>query len=627
MNKKGFLFSFFLIAFSFLFIGSVKAYTYSGVELDSEFFNKGWEVLEGKKMSSIAGSSSRVLHKDDFHYSICSTVSTNEGIQIKCAFLTDISFKKTSGNAIYYNTNTTKLYSYAPAFQYSIRNNTYLATWDFGTWFNNYDPTSFDLYDSSGNQVATKDFDFPPITNYSYTINFHLNGGEVFDTSDTMNPELKEQDFNVSLTSDELHDYITHLTFMKSNSEYIGLYYDSNFTESYSPTDTIDSDIDLYAKFESKIYNVNDIDYFEFKFDNFPLSETNIIFDYHFKTVTQDGQNETIQFSQPFGREYYTGCDDEGQNCSTDIKYKDNLFYDLDYINYDYSDSKSLIFNSSSEHITNSYSVVIPTETLRGTYLYIDFDSEQDYEMIIHYKSDVDSNNSYIRTIDLTGKYGAIFLPLYDNSSYVDVDSYYLTKFKVVGNVDIQVTDSREMTGYNILQLYSMNYCNNQYLEQSENDLSDESIYLDNSIPYSCDNTSGIFNFKIDNLTAGQTLRFLNHSYTELSDRTVTIDYDSRYFNYGILDTPYSTVEIEDPTTHEIETVGLSEFYQQLDETSINSSKNIFKSAFQRFVYPIKFLFKNVTKLYNNYLNSSMQHYFFIVFSLTLVILIFKIII
>lgn len=362
-----------------------------------------------------------------------------------------------------------------------------------------------------------------------------------------------------------------------------------------------------------KIYNTNNIDYIEYKFDNLPLQETELHIDYTFKSVTSDGQDDTIDFSAPFARDTYTGCDDLGGNCTIDEKYKDLLMYPIGTTDHIFQGSGNHILNSSPEHITNSFSIIIPFEYSLGSYVALDFDANLDYEMIIHYKDDENSVNSYIGTVDITGKYGAIFLPKYDDSNYVDSDSYYLTNFRIVGNVDVQVTDSRDMNNYNIQQIYSMNYCNTVYSNQTE-------------IPYNCDNQSGIFSFRIDNLRANQTLRFVNHSYTEMSDRRTLIEYDTRFFNYGILDEPTSVVQIEDPTTHVVETVGLSDFYNQLNEENIGKSKITFKSAFNRFVSPIKFIFRTITNLYNNYLSSSVQHYFFLVFCLMILLLLIRVI-
>lgn len=643
MNKKGFLFSFLLLISCFFCIGNVSAvsdtiYFYKDTTLSmsvNDFYSRILKLtqkptnfpyiycLRGqfdtasngfthdcRSFKSLAGVTGTLNADGSLSLNFSSSRSASFwGFGHQKSFFFNDGTITNPYNV--YNLNATISYSFSSASHYR------------------YSPgfVNFDVYDSNGVLIHERDIpSYEETLNPDYTVNFHLNGGQSFDLSDIFNPTLHQNDYSLSIAKNDIHDYISHLTFLKSNYDFEGLYYDSDFTQPYSSSDTISSDIDLYVKWKSKIINVNDIDYIEFKFDDIPYTSTNIDYDFHFKTVTSDGHNETIQFSQPYGREYYTGCDDEGQNCTTSTKYKDSLFYDLDHISYDYTYENSLTFNSDPEHITNSYSVIVPLENVYGTYLYYDFNSEQDYEMIIHYKDDEDSTNSYLRTVDITGKYGAIFLPLYDNSVYADEGSYYLTRFKVVGNVDIQVTDSREMTGYNILQLYSMNYCNSKYLAQEEETPPEGSLYLDTTIPYSCDNTSGIFEFKIDNLTANQTLRFVNHSYTELSDRTTTITYDTRYFNYGVLDAPTSTVDIVDPTTGVTETVGLRDFYNQLDKASVEGSKVGFKKAFYRFLNPIKFIFRQVTNLYYNHLNGTLQHYFFIVFSLTLIILIIRVI-
>lgn len=620
MNKKGFLFSFFLFIFSFLFIGNVKAVSINGVILDDNFFNRVWsEFLE---------TSTR--HQVDYPYVLCDMYTSGKNIQ--CYFFKDIpTYQDSSAYSILvkpvnwvvakvnYNKDTNTFSNYSSTNIYIQKQSGRSAT-------------NFDVYNGS-TKVWSKTIVYNPSSKHNIT--FHLNGGTAFDTSNPLSPVLHEEDYSLEMKGTDLYSYLESLNLMKNKATFLGWYYDANFTQPYNSSDTISSDIDLYAKFRSDIYNTNNIDYIEYKFDNIPLQENTISYNFNFQSVTYDGLDETIEFAQPFGREYYTGCDDEGQNCTTDIKYKDKLFYDLGHISYSYQFEDSITFNSDIEHISNSYSIIIPFEHSFASYVYLDFHSSSDYEMIIHYKNDEGSNNSYIETVDLTGKYGAIFLPKYDNSNYVDEDSFYLTNFKIVGNVDVQVTDSREMTDYNILQLYSMNYCNNTYLNQSLDsgfDLdSDEPINTnlntdDGSIPYTCDNHSGIFTFRIDNLTANQTLRFLNHAYTEMSDSRVFVEYDTRYFNFGILDNPYSTVEIEDPTTHEIETVGLSEFYNQFNKQNIEGSKFTFKAAFNRFLSPIKFIFKHITKLFNNYLNESMQHYFYLAFCLMIVILLLKVI-
>ena len=84
----------------------------------------------------------------------------------------------------------------------------------------------------------------------TYTVNFHLDGGSVWDLSNLLNPHLITEDYSIQTTTDELEEYLTHLTPLKDYSNFIGWYYDSDFTHVYVPGDILSSNIDLYAKFE-----------------------------------------------------------------------------------------------------------------------------------------------------------------------------------------------------------------------------------------------------------------------------------------------------------------------------------------------------------------------------------------
>lgn len=629
MNKKVFLFSFLLFVFSFCFIGNVKAYyTQNGITFNEEKIKEIYdELLPG---NNIDYANSHI---------ICGTKYLNSAWRFACrVYSGTISLTKGSYNQYgYYYTYTVSTGSFGPYFEYNTSTKKIVSSGS-GSGSNGQQFLASSLYYSKDTYIdgvlKEKNLNFSS----DYTINFHLNGGSATDYTGS-SLVLHDNDFSLNVLPDNFNSYISNINAYKQYNSFDGWYYDSNFTQPYSVNDTISSDIDLYAKWRSKIYGTSNIDYIEFKFDNIPNMETNISFDYTFRSVNSDGSDNTIDFAQPFGREYYIGCDTDNQICSSDLRYKDSLFYDLGFIGYYYTHSAEIMLNSDIEHTTSSYSVIVPLENSFGNYVYLDFNSDDDYQIIVHYKNDVNSNSSFIQTVDITGKYGAVFLPLFDNSPYVADDSYYLTNFRVVGNVDIQMTDSRDLYDYNISQIYSMNYCNTQYLNHSDSSssyypISDLPGNIDSmnsyssitSIPYSCNNSTGVFTFKIDNLTYNQTLRFVNHSYSELSDSRTIIEFDSRFFNYGILDTPYSTVEIIDPTTNVNESVGLSEFYNYFDEENISGSKLSFRSAFNRFLGPIQFIFKTITSLYNNYLNSSMQHYFFLVFCLTIIILLVRVI-
>lgn len=660
MDKKGFIFSFLLFVSCFFIIDNVKALTTLDNQTFPDFPNKnkiniiikrtnnsGFALLEFSSGLSYVNNNVIYLTNNN-SYTI---YDLNQNQWIKRSY-TAPSFSYDSiiastGNIFSDSNGTTTLFYKG----YNIiinnenlifsdtsgyyKNNFYFnqSTFEYiwntyfeGKSYNYYNTVNFNRYTSSLNEslsIKWKKEDFPNvactyINNTYYKCTFYENLNVMIFSEDS------PSHFSYMI-SNNYGSYPTFVYTPSSNLFQVGLetFNSFSFNNTYSSQWITNFDVinrNTGVKFKDKlfnyvlgpqIYNTNNIDSIEYKFDNIPLSETTINYDYTFKSVTVDGLDDDIDFSAPFGREFYTGCDDDGQNCTTEIKSKDYMMFPVGSTGHNFSGTGYRTFNSSSEHITNSYSVIIPFEYSMGSYVTLDFNSNYNYEMIIHYKDDEGSNNSFIDTVDLTGKYGAIFLPKYDNSVYADDDSYYLTNFRIVGNVDVQVTDSRDLNNYNILQLYSMNYCNTVYSEQSD-------------IPYNCNNLSGIFSFKIDNLTANQTLRFVNHAYTESSNRRTLIEYDSRYFNYGILDEPTSVVQIEDPTTHVVETVGLSDFYNQFNDVNISNSKFTFKSAFNTFVKPIKFIFKTVSDLYNKYLSSSVQHYFFLVFSLMILMLLIR---
>lgn len=665
MNKKGFIFSFLLFMSCFFVIGNVKALT----TLDGQDFpdfpnkqyhhiiverlnNNGYALLENSYGGNMYVDNGVIYNKNQsfkiydlvdnswivrgstntaFSYnsiiatttsiyssSSLSSVSYSSGYNLFKFPSFEMVFNDTSGyykNGFYFNQSSLdyiwnqlfegKSYNYYSGYNYNLIPSIYSSSIFFEPWKKDDFPNLACQYmnNSYFQCVFLEDLD---------NMNFSKDSNSYFTYSNSLNRYGSYPGFKFTTSTGVIETFITSSSFFSFNNTYSSSW-STNF-------DVINKDTGVTYKNKvfdydigPKIYNTNNIDYIEYKFDNLPLQETELHIDYTFKSVTSDGQDDTIDFSAPFARDTYTGCDDLGGNCTTDEKYKDLLMYPIGTTGHIFQGSGNHILNSSPEHITNSFSIIIPFEYSLGSYVALDFDANLDYEMIIHYKDDENSVNSYIDTVDITGKYGAIFLPKYDDSNYVDSDSYYLTNFRIVGNVDVQVTDSRDMNNYNIQQIYSMNYCNTVYSNQTE-------------IPYNCDNQSGIFSFRIDNLRANQTLRFVNHSYTEMSDRRTLIEYDTRFFNYGILDEPTSVVQIEDPTTHVVETVGLSDFYNQLNEENIGKSKITFKSAFNRFVSPIKFIFRTITNLYNNYLSSSVQHYFFLVFCLMILLLLIRVI-
>ena len=83
----------------------------------------------------------------------------------------------------------------------------------------------------------------------SININFHLNGGILTDFSNILNPIVYENNFNKNILPSDIESYFNSIVPMKNNHSFVGWYYDENFTQPFNITDTITSDINLYAKF------------------------------------------------------------------------------------------------------------------------------------------------------------------------------------------------------------------------------------------------------------------------------------------------------------------------------------------------------------------------------------------
>lgn len=83
----------------------------------------------------------------------------------------------------------------------------------------------------------------------NHNVSFHLNGGSVMDYSNPLIPTYNEEDFQINTNKSGLQEYLSNITPMKDRAEFLGWYYDSNFTTPYNSSDSLTSDINLYAKF------------------------------------------------------------------------------------------------------------------------------------------------------------------------------------------------------------------------------------------------------------------------------------------------------------------------------------------------------------------------------------------
>lgn len=216
---------------SFLFISNIKAYNFEGLEITDEIINKGWEVISSKTS----------YLKEDFPCLAIRKKSDNFWFLFYTPDVYFTSYGTSAGYHVHYNNVT--------GFYYNIVNKTFT----YGTLSNALTSSKivlgFDLKDKEGKLIKEKDFEYVLTDNKKYNVTFHLNGGEVTDNN-TEDKKKYNSDFTINITPNTLNDYINNLEITKEIHNFIGWYYDDNYDRKYEASDLIESDIDLYAKYE-----------------------------------------------------------------------------------------------------------------------------------------------------------------------------------------------------------------------------------------------------------------------------------------------------------------------------------------------------------------------------------------
>lgn len=210
-----------------------------------------------------------------YKYCVLNTRSSdNELLYINCQFYPKNHYSYSSNHAYtVYNTETiTGNYNFTFNYQTKQFNGAYKNTSiqaTYFTWYNRNDKYPMTNPFTSSQKVVSSFaddtfylnpngdvfLDWTNTDNYDlgfgpYTVNFHLNGGSVWDLSNLLDPHLITEDYSIQTTTDELSEYLTHITPIKDYSNFIGWYYDSDFTLPYDSSNVLSSNIDLYAKFE-----------------------------------------------------------------------------------------------------------------------------------------------------------------------------------------------------------------------------------------------------------------------------------------------------------------------------------------------------------------------------------------
>lgn len=229
------------------FTSNVKAYNYRGFEFDNNtlvsLFNEkfsNYDINEYKYVSIMQ-------YSYNSNYSIIFTKTNNLTYM---TWSNDVAM--INGNEhlyLLYNKNNNSIQSFGSQSGSRIYFNDY--TYNGTTYYKT--ATNYNVI-KNGTTVLEKAFDYVPMyISSSHNVNFHLNGGNVIDLSNPIAPNYINLDYQIETTTDELEEYLGDITIYKDNYTFGGWYYDSEFTQPYNSSDTLSSDIDLYAKWISNL--------------------------------------------------------------------------------------------------------------------------------------------------------------------------------------------------------------------------------------------------------------------------------------------------------------------------------------------------------------------------------------
>lgn len=417
---------------------------------------------------------------------------------------------------------------------------------------------------------------------------------------------------------------------------------------------------------EGKVYeqdiDVTKVEKIEFKYKLPQNISQNVNLKYE---ITNSLDGEEYYFPSPYFDEEYTYCNSETQTCSPKTQHRYFELYDTDpdnilvrnylpnYFNYTdsiYSSSSSSerydkLLNRvklSSRYYVKSFDYLLNADTeytVENLTMVLDFSlnyqpitahvkvsSSVDFDVVIHYRSDEDSSSNYYKIVDITGKYGAIFLPKVDLN--IEGDASYKSLFKVTGDVEFQQRDSRIFKNSKVLRAYTTNLnskvCNEKNNSPSSssnlNDFSSSNLLTD-TFPYGC-SKSGLFEIYINNKMLQQSIVVINNNYSVDMTAAAAIIYDSRYYNYAIYDTSYDKKTIIDPTTGEEVEISISDFKK--DNTDMDP--DLIRSTIKTFLKPISYITNSINNFYTNYMPQPLQQFLYFIFGLTVIIIVIKII-
>lgn len=462
-----------LFSFCFLGIYNIKALNFQGVNITDDLLNTAWSYFDNKSYNEISGVTyddwrTRPYKKEDFN-SIVIYYASNSGGILNIVFLpTDELTPKKS----YLEFPSTSMPNYGywtaiPVAQYFISNSSFTTRFnstltyypDSQYYIANFDCTFKDVF-------YPKDFEFdlnPP--EKSFNINFHLNGGNLANLNFN-EPFTYNSDFSLD-TNDNKFELIFDdtTTIVKNNYEFVGWYYDSEFTQPFNITDEITNDLNLYAKFDKLFHNVT------FHLNGGWVYNESIDFgsDEDFTvTLYKNEFNDFMRNLKPsklkmiFDNFYYDNQFTQPLNIT------DELTNDIDlYLKWRYEKVDDFLNNTTFNSYTfdTDYDYAIITRGNNTGDIYLGFEiMTHNFEL---YEYDI-TNNNYIQGAKLC------LLPIYSKNNF-----YYYQMSQLNSNIEVLIIPKSK------LEIDGKTYYNFKLTSNANitytNSLSNTIIYDDNN--------------------------------------------------------------------------------------------------------------------------------------------------
>ena len=423
------------------------------------------------------------------------------------------------------------------------------------------------------------------LVNEDYTDDFSTSSssGAIHGGSGHHDGDLITDDFSISLTEDEFYEYMNNNSLKKFSMVFDGLFLDENLRQSFNY-------LDLESNFDTSIY-------------------------------TTYSENLFIKENARVGYEIV------GNNISS----KSGWFV-TDYIEVvpgdTYSISKSVQEGSSILFYNSSKSVVTKTSDGNHATFTVPSNSSIKYAILNSPVSNID--NLEIKHITTE-----------QSSIPSEIDLYVKWRYQYVNDF----LDNTDFITYNFNTNYDyaiINRGNNGGSVYLGVPFKDElEIFLYDEVNQSVDFYKGAclvplftyndyyyYDLNVLN-TDNQEVLIIPKSYFSFSNYSFYLT-SNAYIHYT---NDLSHSIIVDSNGNEID-INLNDRYQYSLEyreslsnnNSFNDSKVSFKNALNMFSHSIKFIFRTITNLFNNYLGFELQHYFYLVFCLTLLFLIIRVI-